>query len=1432
MRKHAHLVESLEGRIAPAFAAVVDVGALDGDTGFKIIGAQAGNYAGFSVSDAGDVNGDGFDDLFIGAPHADRGELGQLKGAGFVVFGRAGGLGAMVDLAALNGSNGFKIGGKDASDTAGWSVSGAGDINGDGLDDLIIGAPNADTSGFSNDNGGASWVVFGRATAFPAVLNVSTLNGFFGFKLAGPPQQDYSGRAVSAAGYLNGDGFDDLLIGAPTSDRNPEFNSGVAYLVFGKAGGFTATLNLGSLNGTSGVKIIGAKTYDGLGSSLAAAGDVNGDGFDDVIIGAPGRNTAGEAYVIFGKPTGWTATLDTGALTSAQGFKIVGAAGDAAGRSVGGAGDLNRDGFDDLIIGGFSSPAYVVFGKADGFGTSLSVAALNGANGFALQTREPNGGQTFVDGIGDIDGDGFDDLVVGALYTTARLGAAFVVLGKAAPFAANISLFALNGADGFKLPGNEPQDEFGSAVSGAGDVNGDGFADLIVGAPKTDSRGVDAGAAYVVFGYRMPGVTIGDASAEEGTTGASPLAFTVSLSNPTVFPVEVQLATAAGSALAGTDFAALAPTTLRFAPGETSKTVLVSALGDGLHEADETFSLVASAASNATIADGTGVGTIRNDDAPPVITISGGGTVVEGNGGSRVMTVEVTLSAASALPASAAFSTVDWSAIAGSDFTAPAPDSRVSFAPGETRQTITIEVSGDTKSEAHETFSLVLADPVNATLAVSRISATIFNDDAALAVSDELADEGAGSTAGLRFNVGLEFASALPVSVRLSTVSGTATEGADFAAFDQTLTFAPGEHFRTITVRTVDDGEIEDAETFSLVLSEPVNAALLDPVGTGTIRNDDTALSIGDAAVVEGDDGTHSLVFTVSLAKPSTRPVEVRLATADGTALAGSDYTAISATTLTFDPGETSREFSIPVNGDAAIEPDETLTVTLSDAVHAAISRASATGTIRNDETAVRIGDASILEGFAGTRALQFTVSLVQPSALPVTVRFATTDGTATAGSDFLAVEETLTFQPGVTSQRVAISVLGDGQFEPSETFSVALSDAVNAVLEDGGATGSILNDDPTLVGSKKATFCDVDGDLVTVQVSRGSLSAENFILQPAGAGSQLVSVSLLGHAFDGANLTVNAKRSPGGDGLVNVGEIGVRGADLRSITVKGDIGTIDAGARGSDGSGSLTGLRLSAYSLGRFPVFEEFGGLLPLSEITGSLALLKVRDTIQDARIEVTGRIAAATIGGSLRNASIVTGGDIGSLRIGGDFVNGKIRSGGAIGTLAIGGDLRGSGALTAVISAAGDPVPATARAALAIGKISISGSVENARILAGYDRVGSAVNVHAGIGSVVVGRDWIASDLAAGIEAGADERFGTDDDALLPQATSLSAKIASVLIKGTVTGTPAEGDGFGFVAREIGAFKIGSVKFPLQAGPGNDSVAIGNDVRLREPL
>ena len=587
------------------------------------------------------------------------------------------------------------------------------------------------------------------------------------------------------------------------------------------------------------------------------------------------------------------------------------------------------------------------------------------------------------------------------------------------------------------------------------------------------SNTVGTGTGTITDDDDPPTVSIDSPSVTEGDSGSKNLTFTATLSAASGRQVTVAYADATtGTATAGTDYTTITAGTLTFAAGTTSQTFNVSVTGDTTDEVDETVVVTLSGATNATVSatTGTGTGTITDDDGPTVSVNSP--SVTEGDSGSTNLTFTATLSAASVQQVTVAWAEGTGStATSGTDYTA-ITGGTLTFTAGTTSQTFNVAVTGDTTDELNETVVVTLSSPTNATIATGTGTGTITDDDGpTVSIDSPSVTEGDSGSTNLTFTVSLSAASVQQVTVAYADAgTGTATSGTDYTAITGgTLTFAAGTTSQTFNVSVTGDTTDEANETVVVTLSSPTNATISTANGTGMITNDDgSTVSIDSPSVTEGDSGSTNLTFTVTLSAASVQQVTVGYTDAGtGTATAGTDYTAITAGTLTFATGTTSQTFNVSVTGDTTDEANETIVVTLSSATNATIAAGAGTGTITDDDgPTVSINSPSVTEGDSGSTNLTFTVTLSAASAQQVTVAYADAGtGTATAGTDYTAITAgTLTFATGTTSQTFNVSVLGDVLDESNETVVVTLSAPTNAAVSStaGTGTGTITDNDAT----------------------------------------------------------------------------------------------------------------------------------------------------------------------------------------------------------------------------------------------------------------------------------------------------------------------------------------------------------------------------------
>ncbi|NJC32484.1 uncharacterized protein YhjY with autotransporter beta-barrel domain [Xanthomonas arboricola] len=486
-------------------------------------------------------------------------------------------------------------------------------------------------------------------------------------------------------------------------------------------------------------------------------------------------------------------------------------------------------------------------------------------------------------------------------------------------------------------------------------------------------------------------IAVSPSSANEDS-GTS-FTYTVTLSQTSSSATTVNL-TRSGTATSGTDYTGAVASIV--VPANTaSASFAITPVADTTVEADETVVIsVASGSGYGIGSPSSATATIVNDDFPNASIVVAPSSVAEDGATNLIYTVTLDQAAPSAV--SVAFS-VGGTATSGTDYAAVS--SPLVIAAGQTTGTITINPTADSTIEPDETVVLTLASGTGYNVgSPNSATGTILNDDQpTLSINDVSVNEGNAGTTNATFTVSLsQPAGTGGVSFDIATADGTATAGVDYVASSLTgQTIPAGSSSATFTVLVNGDTLSEPNETFFVNVSNVTGASVGDGQGQGTIVNDDAlpALSIDDVSVNEGNSGTTTATFTVSLSAASGQTVSVNYITADGTATAGSDYAARSGT-LTFAPGVTAQGVAITVNGDTAVEPNETFSVGLSGASNASIARATGTGTIVNDDVVVVVGPASLPAATAGSAYSQ-TLSASGGTA-PYT--FAITAGALPAG--------------------------------------------------------------------------------------------------------------------------------------------------------------------------------------------------------------------------------------------------------------------------------------------------------------------------------------------------------------------------------------------------------------------------------------------------
>jgi Ca2+-binding RTX toxin-like protein len=549
--------------------------------------------------------------------------------------------------------------------------------------------------------------------------------------------------------------------------------------------------------------------------------------------------------------------------------------------------------------------------------------------------------------------------------------------------------------------------------------------------------------------------------------------------------VTVDYSTANGSATAGVDYTAVSGT-LTFAAGETVKNVVVDIADDATPERFERFFLDLEAATGATLLDAQGVAIIGASDATavsqPRISVS---DMIVGEGDGYVDIV-VSLSAPGQNVVTVNYATGNETAAYGTDYNYA--NGTLTFAPGTTTQVVRVQLLDDVSIEDLQSFALNLSSPTNATIADASALISVVDDDSvvdtpSLFVRDVVVDEKAGTATFVVMLGGPTGQSSnSTVTVDYSTANGSATAGQDYAAVSGTLTFAAGETVKNVVVDIADDTAPERFERFFLDLEDATGATLLDARGVAIIgASDATAvsqprISVSDMIVGEGD-GYVDIV--VSLSAPGQNPVSVNFATGNSTAAYGSDYHYTNGT-LNFAVGETTKVVRVELLDDGVAEALQAFSFNLSSASNAVIAKNSALIGVVDDDSVVDVPRMFVRDAIVDEKAgtASFVVMLGGPAGQssnnPITVTYATSNGTATAVSDYAATSGTLTFAAGETAKTVVVDLADDAAAEALERINLTLGSVSGATVVDGRAVAEIGASDGTAVAQPSISVDDV----------------------------------------------------------------------------------------------------------------------------------------------------------------------------------------------------------------------------------------------------------------------------------------------------------------------------------------------------------------------
>lgn len=557
-----------------------------------------------------------------------------------------------------------------------------------------------------------------------------------------------------------------------------------------------------------------------------------------------------------------------------------------------------------------------------------------------------------------------------------------------------------------------------------------------------------------------PVIQIADAVANES---AGTIDFAVTTNRVSILTSTFDYATQNGTALAGSDYTAVSSGQFSIPAGQTSAVIHIPLVNDSVSEANETFSLNFSNPVNASLGVSSAIGTIVDDDAVPLVSFHVASQSVNENVGT--VQVQLDLDSASSQTVTVPFTLSGTATGADYSVTTALP---VTIAAGQTSVNVSLSIVNDTLNESNETIILSMGAPTNAALgAVTSHTINILDNDTQPTVSLSSASQSVNENAGTAsLNLVLSAVSGQDVTVPI-TLSGTATGGSDdyLLTSSTTITIPAGQTTAPINFNIINDSAVESNETIIVTLGAPTNATLGATTShTITIVDDDVYISINDVTVLEN---ASTAVFTISINKTTINNVSVNYSTSNGTAISGTNYTSTSGT-LILAAGATSATVSIPIIDTPAVcEGNRTFNVNLTSGVNGTIQDNLGIGTIQeNDLPIVSVGNVSVVEGSIAA----VPVSLNQSCSMDVTVNYSMTDGTASA-SDYSGMSGSFTIYAGKTLAYLGVSIVEDSIVEPSENFTLTISNPVNATLGTSSSTVTITDNDVTLASASDVTY-------------------------------------------------------------------------------------------------------------------------------------------------------------------------------------------------------------------------------------------------------------------------------------------------------------------------------------------------------------------------